>query len=107
MIDNSGLHIEKVVGDLSDQDFVDELMVGIDTVLHIAGISCSVTVMKAAVKHNAKRAILVHTTGIYSKYKNASKNYKNIESEIRKIIGNNTSSIGLIILRPTMILRKC
>ena len=101
LIDNSGLHIEKVVGDLSDQDFMDKSMVGIDTVLHIGTIFYSVTVMNAAVKNNVRRVILVHTTGIYSKYKSASEEYKNIESEVKKII--NTSQISLIILRPTMI----
>ncbi|MGI6453725.1 MAG: SDR family oxidoreductase [Syntrophomonadaceae bacterium] len=101
LIDNSGLNVEKVVGDLSDQDFMDKSMVGIDTVLHIGSIFYSVTVMKAAVKNNVRRAILVHTTGIYSKYKSASEEYKNIELEVKKII--NASPMGLIILRPTMI----
>lgn len=101
LIDNCGLHIEKVVGDLSNQDFMDKSMVGIDTVLHIGTIFYSVTVMKAAVKNNVRRAILVHTTGIYSKYKSASEEYKNIELEVKKII--NASPMGLIILRPTMI----
>lgn len=101
LIDNSGLNIEKAVGDLSDQDFMDKSMVGVDTVLHIASIFYSVPVMKAAVKNNVRRTILVHTTGIYSKYKSASEEYKNIESEIKEVI--DTSPIGLIILRPTMI----
>lgn len=101
LIDNSGLNFEKVVGDLSNQDFMDKSMVGVDTVLHIGSIFYSVTVMKAAVKNNVRRAILVHTTGIFSKYKSASEEYKNIELEVKKII--NASPMGLIILRPTMI----
>lgn len=103
LIDNSGLKITKVIGDLNDQKFMDESMAGIDTVLHIGSIFYSVTVMKAAVKNNVRRAIFVHTTGIYSKYKSASEEYKNIESEVRKIIEDNVSPIGLTILRPTMI----
>jgi len=103
LLDNSGLKIEKAVGDLSDQEFMDSCMKDVDTVMHIGSIFYSVQVMKAAVKNNLKRAILVHTTGIYSKYKSASEEYKNIESEVRKIIKDNSSSIGLIILRPTMI----
>jgi uncharacterized protein YbjT (DUF2867 family) len=101
LLDNSGLNVEKVVGDLNDQDFMNKSMAGIDTVLHIGSIFYSVTVMKAAVKNNVRRAILVHTTGIYSKYKSASEEYKNIELEVKKII--NASPMGLIILRPTMI----
>lgn len=103
LIDSSGLQIEKVIGDLNDKDLMDKSMIGIDTVLHIGSIFYSVKVIKAAIKNNVRRAIFVHTTGIYSKYKSASEEYKDIESEIKKIIKDNESSIGLIILRPTMI----
>ncbi len=103
LIDNSGLNIEKIVGDLSDPELINQAMAGVDTLLHIASISYSVTLIKAAVKNNIRRAILVHTTGIYSKYKSASEEYKNIEETISKIIKENNSSIGLIYLRPTMI----
>lgn len=103
LLGSSGLRIEKAIGDLSDQKFMDEAMIGVDTVMHIASIFHSVTVMKAAVKNNVKRAIFVHTTGIYSKYKSASDEYKSIESSIEKILKDSDSSIGLIYLRPTMI----
>ncbi len=59
--------------------------------------------MKAAIKHNVRRAIFVHTTGIYSKYKSASKEYKRIEETIEQLIKDSGSKIGLIYLRPTMI----
>ncbi|MEH7344988.1 NmrA family NAD(P)-binding protein [Bacillus sp. JJ1532] len=103
MIDNSGLNIEKVVGDLENQEFMNDVMNGVNTVVHIASIFYSITLMKAAVKNNVKRAILVHTTGIYSKYKSASEEYKDIEKNIDKIIKESNSKIGLIYLRPTMI----
>jgi len=103
LLDNSGLSIEKVVGDLKDQELMDKAMVGIDTVVHIGSIFYSITLMKAAVKNNVRRAILVHTTGIYSKYKSASEEYKSIEQTIDKIIKGRDSSIGLVYLRPTMI----
>lgn len=103
LLDNSGLIIEKVYGDLNDQEFIDKAMVCVDTVMHIASIFYSVTLMKAAIKNNIRRAILVHTTGIYSKYKSASEEYKNIEQAIDKLIAQNKSPIGLIYLRPTMI----
>ena len=32
LIDGSGLNIEKVVGDLNNQEFLNEFMVGVDTV---------------------------------------------------------------------------
>ncbi|MFE8701757.1 NAD-dependent epimerase/dehydratase family protein [Cytobacillus sp. FJAT-54145] len=103
LIDNSGLNIEKVVGDLENQEFMDEVMSGVNTVMHIASIFYSVTLTRAAVKNDVKRVILVHTTGIYSKYKSASEEYKGIEKSIDKIIKESNSTIGLIYLRPTMI----
>jgi nucleoside-diphosphate-sugar epimerase len=103
LLDSSGLIIDKVVGDLDDQIFMDEAMVGVDTVMHIGSIFYSVTVMKAAVKYNVRRAIFVHTTGIYSKYKSASEEYKSIELSIEKALKESSSSTGLIYLRPTMI----
>lgn len=103
LIDNSGLNIEKVIGNLNDKEFIDKAMDGVDTVLHIASIFYSVNIMESAVKHNVKRAIFVHTTGIYSKYKSASKDYKEIEYTIDKIIRESSSTINLIYLRPTMI----
>lgn len=103
LLDNSGLNVEKVVGELDDQDFVNKAMIGVSTVIHIASIFYSTTVMKAAVKNGVKRAVLVHTTGIYSKYKSASEEYRKIESQIKNIIEKSNSSIGLIYLRPTMI----
>ena len=103
LIDNSGLKIQKVFGDLNDQEFMNKALIGIDTVMHIGSIFYSVTVMQAAVKNKVRKAIFVHTTGIYSKYKSASADYKIIESNIKEIILNNHSSINLIYLRPTMI----
>lgn len=103
MIDYSGLDIEKFVGDLEDPEFMNKAMEGVHTVLHIASIFYSVTLMRAAIKNDVKRAILVHTTGIYSKYKSASEEYKIIEQSIEKMIKESSSKIGLIYLRPTMI----
>lgn len=103
LIDNSGLNIEKVVGNLDDQAFVNHAMEGVDTVLHIASIFYSINIINAAVRNKVKRAILVHTTGIYSKYKSASEEYKNIEKTIDVIVKENNSTLGIIYLRPTMI----
>lgn len=102
-LNNSGLNIEKAVGSLEDQEFVDKAMEGVDTVMHIASIFYSVNLIKAAIKHDVKRAVLVHTTGIYSKYKSASYEYKSIEETIDKIIKESSSKIKITYLRPTMI----
>jgi len=103
LLDNSGLNIEKVVGDLNDPDILDKVMAGVDTVMHISSIFYSVEVLKAAIKSNVKRVILVHTTGVYSKYKAASEEYKNVEMTIDSILKESGRNIGVIYLRPTMI----
>lgn len=103
ILDKCGLKIDKVVGELTDQEFVDNAMAGVDTVMHIASIFYSVNIIRAAVKRNVKRVIFVHTTGIYSKYKSASEEYQNIESTIQEIIRENNSQMNFIYLRPTMI----
>lgn len=100
MLDGSGLKIEKVVGDLNDKEFINSCMKDIDTVIHIANMHYSISILEAAINNNVKRAILVHTTGIYSKYKSASREYIKIESEV---INKANGKIGLTILRPTMI----
>ena len=48
-----------------------------------------------------KRVILVHTTGIYSKYKSAGQTYREIDSYVMKLSTEN--NIELTVLRPTMI----
>lgn len=98
-LDHSGLNIEKIYGDLEDGKFIENSMVGVETVLHISSIHFSNNVVDAAIKNKVKWAILVHTTGRYSKYKSASREYINIEEGILK----KRDKIGITILRPTMI----
>lgn len=103
LIDNSGLNIEKVVGDLDDQKFIEKVMVGVDTVMHIYNIYHSPTIMQAAIKNNVKRVILVHTTGIYSRFKNASQEYRNIENKVIELTRDSDCPTSVTILRPAMI----
>lgn len=101
MIDNSGLNIEKMVGDIKDVEFLNKCMDGVDTIFHIVNIRYTLGIIKAAIKNNVSRAICVHTTGIYSKFKIASEEYKIIESELKELLVDET--IKVTILRPTMI----
>jgi nucleoside-diphosphate-sugar epimerase len=103
ILDSCDLNIEKVICDLDDERALDNAMFGIDEVFHISSIFYSKNVIKSALKSKVRRIICVHTTGIYSKYKSASGEYKNIEFDIKKIIEYDKSSIQLIYLRPTMI----
>ncbi|NLW41468.1 MAG: NAD(P)H-binding protein [Tissierellia bacterium] len=101
MIANSGLKIEEVVGDLNDKEFINTCMKDVDTVFHIVNIRYSLNIIEAAIRNNVKRVILVHTTGIYSKFRIASEEYKIIENKLLEITKN--VDIKVTILRPTMI----
>lgn len=100
-IDHSKFNLEFAIGDLEDENFLDKSMKGIDTVLHIAGIGRSEKIARAAAKNQVKWLILVHTTGIFSKYKSATKEYFRIEENIKRIIEK--KEIDLTYIRPTMI----
>lgn len=103
MLDNSGLNIEKVYGDLDDGDFLMNAMRDVDVLLHIAGIQKTLKVIKAATLNNVGQGIFVHTTGIFSKFKSASEEYQQIEDEMKRIIKTNNKFMSITIFRPTMI----
>ncbi len=100
-INDSGLPIETAYGDLENEAFLNDAMKGVNIVFHIAGIHTSLKVVKAAISNQVNWIILVHTTGIYSKYKTAAEGYLRIEEEIEKITMG--ADIPLTVLRPTMI----
>jgi len=100
-LDACDIPIDKCVGDISDEGFLRKAMQGVDTVLHIAGIRFSRVVIATAIASGVTRIILVHTTGVYSKYKSASREYEGIDSEVRSFADE--SQVNLTVLRPTMI----
>lgn len=101
MLDNSGLNIEKVYGNIHDEAFLEEATKGVDEIVHIINIRHTLRVLNAAIKNDVKRIIAVHTTGIFSKFRIASEEYMTIEKEIKDILSK--SHIHMTILRPTMI----
>lgn len=101
LLDADGLNQTLLVGSLSDKCFVDSALLGGGTLLHIASIGYSETLVEAAVRSGVKRLILVHTTGIYSKYKAAGEGYRKIEKNVEQLIAG--KGIQLTYLRPTMI----
>lgn len=101
IIENSGLNIEKIIGDIRDEEFLNKCMKGVDTIFHIVNIRHTLSIIKAAINHKVQRAICVHTTGIYSKFRIASEEYQIIENKLKDIISR--SEIKITILRPTMI----
>lgn len=95
---------ELVQGDLTDLAFLDRITRDVDILFHIAGIHWSLPLVEAAAAHGVQRMVLVHTTGIYSKYKAAGEGYRRIEDRIYDICTR--QQINLTILRPTMIYGK-
>lgn len=93
--------IEKVTGSLTDPATLQRAFESADTLLHVAGIGVSHEVVSAAAKCHVRRLILVHTTGIYSKYKAAGEEYRKIDDFAYKTCREN--GMVLTILRPTMI----
>lgn len=102
-IDNSGLLIEKVVGDINDKEFIENIMIDVEMVMHIYNIHHSPMILEAAIRNKVKRVIMVHTTGIYSTFKNASKGYKMIENKVFELANSSDCKTKITILRPTMI----
>ena len=95
------MKIEKLVGDYTDYQTLLSLTAGADIVMHISNIRQSVNVLKASIENKVDRLVMVHTTGVYSKFKMASAEYKEIEVEIGKML--TAHAINCTILRPTMI----
>ncbi len=100
-IEQSGLNVELCVGSIDDEALLLNTMSGADTLLHIVGIHTSPRVVDVAIRAGIRRIIVVHTTGVYSKYKSASAEYKQIDEEIAKMCRE--TGVVLTILRPTMI----
>lgn len=92
---------ECLAGVLTDKCYLSKALQDVDTVVHIAGIHWSREVVQAAVHNHVQRLILVHTTGIYSKYKYAGEEYRQIDDFVYHTCHQH--GIKLTILRPTMI----
>ena len=94
-------HAEIVLGDLDDQQDLDRMTKDVDVLFHIAGIQRSWRLVEAAAANQVRRMVLVHTTGIYSKYKAAGEEYRQTEAKIDAL--TRREGISVTYLRPTMI----
>lgn len=93
-----------VVGDLADGGAIrNALSEEINVIIHIAGIRYSLDIFEAAKKYagTVKQMIFIHTTGMYSRFREYSKLYLEIEDKL--IGGLKDSRIPCTIIRPTMI----
>lgn len=96
---DSSLDLEIVEGNLQIEEDVYSFLQNADTVVHIANIHYSEEILQIGKECGVKRFILIHTTGIYSKYKIASQEYIEIERRIEPFM----KEMNITILRPTMI----
>lgn len=94
-------HAEIVLGDLDNQQDLDRMTKDVDVLFHIAGIQRSWPLVEAAAANQVRRMVLVHTTGIYSKYKAAGEEYRQTEGKIDALARQ--EGISVTYLRPTMI----
>lgn len=92
---------EKYICDLTDVIELKKAFQNVDTVFHVAGIHWSREVFDAAAYCGVRRIIAVHTCGIYSRYKAAGEEYRQIDDYCYKTCKEN--GIALTVLRPTMI----
>jgi nucleoside-diphosphate-sugar epimerase len=89
-------------GDLSDVPSIERAMEGVTEVLHITNIRFTLQVVEAALRQGVERVIAVHTTGVYSRFREASGEYREIEAELEELVVRHPQ-LKLCILRPTMI----
>lgn len=99
-LNQKGIILENV--DLYDEKKVRELFqkYTFELIIHIANIRFSPLLMQLANEYGVKHVVLVHTTGIYSKYQSYSALYKRIENDI---LSKSYPKTNYTILRPTMI----
>lgn len=95
----SDLSAEILEGSLDNEEDIRTLLTGADTVVHIANIHYSPAILRIGKECGVKRFILVHTTGMFSKFKSASREYIEIENQIAPQM----KALNITILRPTMI----
>lgn len=100
-IEKGSLQTNYFAGNLTESNVTDDFCKDCDTLVHIAGIHWSLPLVQSSIKAGIKRLILVHTTGVYSKYKAAGEEYRQIDAKIYELVKEN--NIALSILRPTMI----
>ncbi len=73
----------------------------VDIVINIAGIRKALNVIEAMKIAGVKKGIFVNTTGVFSKFRMASEEYKIIEPKMLGELQNN--GVKFAIIRPTMI----
>lgn len=106
-IKSGNLNIELCEVDLNNEDEVESVFCEpVYMLMHIASVKMTMNIVPIALKYGVDNIIMVHTTGIYSKYKAAGEEYRQIEAQILALVNNYRDlgrEINVTILRPTMI----
>jgi len=89
--------VELCTGDVGDVESLKEALTGVSGVIHLVNIRFSPQVIQACHATGVSRVVIVTTTGIYSKYRECSEEYKRLENLIME------SRLDYTIIRPTMI----
>lgn len=84
-------------GDVSDACSLLPVFNGVDGVIHLVNIRFSPQIIEACKTSGVKRMLIVSTTGVFSKYRELSKEYQVLEKQIAG------SGLDYTIIRPTMI----
>lgn len=84
------------IGNINDPEFCNTFLDNVDTLVHIAGIRYSFPLLDIAAQKGVRRFILVHTTGMYSKYKKAAKPYITLEARIHELATRYNINITMI-----------
>lgn len=106
-LEKEGCNISALEVDLQNPEEVRKVFTKpVDMLIHAASVKLSMNIVPIAMEAGVDNYILVHTTGIYSKYKAAGEEYRQIEKRIDNLKRRhqaNGRKIAITILRPTMI----
>ncbi len=101
------LHLEIVEVDLRAAAEIEKLFdEPVDMLFHIASVKLTLPIVPIALKKGVDNIVMVHTTGIYSKYKKAGEGYRQIEKRVAALVEEYRAQgreIATTVLRPTMI----
>lgn len=89
--------VEPFWGDVSSVESLLTGLTGVKGVIHLVNIRYSPQIIQACRAAGVRRVIFVNTTGIYSKYRECSEEYRQLEKGIFE------SNLDYTIIRPTMI----
>ncbi len=107
VLEEKTLNVELCEVDLTSAEDIKGVFQGkVDMLFHIASVKLTMNIVPTALECGVDNIVMVHTTGIYSKYKAAGEEYRQTEAKIAALVQEyraNGRDIATTILRPTMI----